>query len=62
MAYENLAKKYGIPVEALDKGISSVATGLGKLCNVRVMLAVADLLANGDVAAAPPIFDDEGSK
>lgn len=49
MAYENLLKKYGITREQLDKGIDTVGEKLGDICNVAVLLAVTDLLANGDI-------------
>lgn len=49
MAYENLMEKYGITREQLDAGIDIVAKNISKICNVSVMLAVTELLANGDI-------------
>lgn len=49
MAYENLLKKYGITREQLDEGINTVGEKLGDICNVTVLLAVTELLANGDI-------------
>ena len=49
MAQENLIKKYGITENQLKEGIDIVAKNLVKICNVSVMLAVTELLANGDI-------------
>lgn len=49
MAYENLMNKYGITRAQLDQGIDIVAKNLSQICNVSVLLAVTDLLANGDI-------------
>lgn len=48
--YKNVLKKYGITEEQLKKyGIDVVAPNLGKIANVNVMLAVTELLCNGDI-------------
>ena len=53
MRYVNLCKKYGITPEELDEGInrySAIATP--KFCgDTAVLLAIIDLLCNGDVEA-----------
>lgn len=49
MAYENLIKKYGITKEQMYQGVDTVAENLGNICNVSVLLAVTELLANGDI-------------
>lgn len=49
MAYENLLERYDIDREQLDKGIDIVAKNLSQISNVCVVIAIADLLANGDV-------------
>lgn len=49
MAYENLLEKYDIDREQLDKGIDIVAKNLSQISNICVVIAIADLLANGDV-------------
>jgi hypothetical protein len=49
MAYENLLQKYDITREQLDKGIDIVAKNLSQISNMSVVLAIADLLATGDV-------------
>ncbi len=45
----NLIKKYGISEEKLRAGIDLVAKNLGLICDSNVMLAVAELLAEGDI-------------
>lgn len=46
---KNLIKKYGISEEKLQEGIDIVAKNLGEICDVNVMLAVTELLAEGDI-------------
>lgn len=46
---KNLIKKYGISEEKLQEGIDLVAKNLGQICDVNVMLAVTELLAEGDI-------------
>lgn len=46
---ENLKKKYGLTDSQLKEGIDIVAKNLAKICNVNVLLAVTELLANGDI-------------
>lgn len=45
----NVAKKYGITEEELKSGIDIVSKNLGNICDFNVLLAVTDLLANGDI-------------
>lgn len=47
--YENLCKKYGITKEEVKKAVDIVSKNLRKIVNPMVMIAVADLLAAGDV-------------
>lgn len=48
--YKNVLKKYGITEEELKtKGIEIIAPSLGKIADVYVMLAVTELLCNGDI-------------
>lgn len=49
MNQNNLLNKYNITREELDKGIETVSKNLGKICDAVVMLAVCDLLVNGDI-------------
>lgn len=49
MPYENVMKKYGISEEDMKRGIDIVSNNLGKICNVNVLLAVTELLVNGDI-------------
>lgn len=46
---ENLKKKYGLTDSQLKEGIDIVAKDLVKICNINVLLAVTELLANGDI-------------
>jgi hypothetical protein len=46
----NVSKKYGITDEELQKGIDTIAGSLGKIVGTKTMLAVAELLATGDIA------------
>lgn len=46
---EKLKKKYGLTDSELKEGIDIVSKNLGKICDVNVLLAVTDLLVNGDV-------------
>ena len=46
---ENLKEKYGISNLELQKGIDIVSKNLGKIPNQMVMIAIADLLATGDI-------------
>ncbi len=48
-AHKNVMKRYGLTKEELKSGIDTVAKNLGEICNVDVMLAVTDLLCNGDI-------------
>lgn len=45
----NLMKKYGISEEKLKEGIDIVAKNIGLICDANVMLAVTELLAEGDI-------------
>lgn len=48
--HKNLLKKYGLTEEKLKEGIATVCkSGLSKICDVTVMIAVADLLSKGDI-------------
>ena len=49
MAYKNILKKYGITKEEMERGIDIVSKNLGKICNPTVLLAVTELLAEGDI-------------
>ena len=49
MAYENLIKKYGITQGQMKDGVDIVAGNLKNICNVSVLLAVTELLENGDI-------------
>ena len=49
MTHENVIKKYGITEDEMKKGIDIVSKNLGKICDTFVMLAVTDLLVNGDI-------------
>lgn len=49
MAYENLMRKHGITREQMDQGVDVVAKNLKNICNVSVLLAVTELLADGDI-------------
>lgn len=46
---ENLIKKYGISEEKLRAGIDLVAKNLEQICDTKVMFAVTELLAEGDI-------------
>lgn len=46
---ENVCKKYGITREELKKGVDIVSKNLGKICDAMIMLAVTELLVNGDI-------------
>lgn len=46
---KNLIKKYGISEEKLKEGIDIVGKNLGLICDVNVMMAVTELLAEGDI-------------
>lgn len=46
---KNLIKKYGISEEKFKEGIDIVAKNLGLICDGNVMLAVTELLAEGDI-------------
>lgn len=46
---DNLLKKYGIGKEELKRGIDTIAKNLGKICNITIAIAIADLLASGDI-------------
>lgn len=48
---KNLIKKYGITEEKFKEGIDIVAKNLGLICDGNVMLAVTELLAEGDIKA-----------
>lgn len=48
---KNLIKKYGITEQQLKEGIDIVAKNLGLICDGNVMLAVTELLAEGDIKA-----------
>lgn len=45
----NLIKKYGISEEKLRAGIDLVAKNLKLICDSKVMFAVTELLAEGDI-------------
>ncbi len=47
--YSNLMNKYGITEQQLKEGIDVVSKNLGLICNSKVMLAVTELLAEGDI-------------
>lgn len=48
--YQNLIAKYGITVEQLKDAINQIK--LEKLhCNIMVLIALTDLLCNGDIPA-----------
>ena len=49
MNRENVLKKYDITLETLEKGIKIIAKSIGELPISRVMIAISDLLANGDI-------------
>ena len=49
MAYENLKKKYGLTDEQMKKAINTIAKGIGDIIGPMEMMAVADLLAYGDI-------------
>lgn len=53
MRYENLCKKYGVTAEEIDYAINQIAkNGIAKsACDTGVLLAVVDLIANGDIKA-----------
>lgn len=42
-------EKYGLSEEELNAGIDVVAKSFGQITNPNVMLAVADILATGDI-------------
>lgn len=46
---KNLIKKYGITEKQLKEGIDLVAKNLGLICDSKVMFAIAELLAEGDI-------------
>ncbi len=46
---KNLIKKYGITEEQLKEGIDIVAKNLELICDAKVMFAVKELLAEGDI-------------
>ena len=46
---KNLIKKYGITEESLKAGIDIVAKNIGLICDAKVMFAVTELLAEGDI-------------
>ncbi len=48
---KNLIKKYGITEQQLKEGIDIVSKNLGLICNSKVMFAVTELLAEGDIKA-----------
>jgi hypothetical protein len=49
MAYENLQKKFGVTEEQIKSGVDIVSKKLGEICNSMVMIAIAELLVNGDI-------------
>ena len=51
MAHENLKKKYGLTPVQMKLGIETAAKGLGMMCDIDVVFAIADLLTNGDIAS-----------
>ncbi len=48
---KNLIKKYGITEQQLKEGIDIVSMNLGLICDSNVMLAVTELLVEGDIKA-----------
>ena len=46
---KNLIKKYGITEESLKAVIDIVAKNIGLICDAKVMFAVTELLAEGDI-------------
>lgn len=49
MAHENVIEKYGITEEEMKKGLEVAMKGVTQISDSTVMLAVTDLLANGDI-------------
>lgn len=52
MPYKNLLKKHsvnGVTEDSLKKGISTIAKNLTQIVDAGVMIAIADLLAYGDI-------------
>ncbi|MDH6367855.1 MULTISPECIES: hypothetical protein [unclassified Breznakia] len=49
MKTRNIARKYNISEEELITGINIIAKAFGNISNSSVMLAIAELLANGDI-------------
>ncbi|MFV0382349.1 MAG: hypothetical protein ACK5KR_09070 [Breznakia sp.] len=55
MKRQNLITKYGVTDKEIENEIeTTLAKHLGEICNSRVLMAVTDLLANGDI---PPEED-----
>lgn len=52
--YENLKAKYGLTTDEIKSGVDIVSENLGKICNMPILLAIADLLACGDIKETPP--------
>ena len=46
---DNLKKKYCITTEELNEGVDILAHQLNEISNINVLLALADLLTNGDI-------------
>ena len=49
MSQENLLEKYEITKEQYDNAVDILAKNLGKIVDIRVVVAMADLLASGDI-------------
>ena len=47
--YENLIEKYGITEKEVNEAVQMLMKSVVSICNVSVMLAITDLLGNGDI-------------
>lgn len=51
MRYKNLCEKYDLTIEEIQEGINFISgkNCLGDFCNINLLLAITDLLINGDI-------------
>lgn len=54
MKQENVCRKYGITEEQLKRGVDIASKNLGKIREVKILLAVTELLVNADIAPEAP--------